>query len=68
MKIKIENLDEETTLEKFVEDWGLDINEINEELENRSYYSDDFVEIEKEDNITKVSYKKNNITSIAVNA
>jgi len=49
MKIKIENLDEETTLKKFVEDWDLDINEINEELEESSCYSNDFVEIERED-------------------
>ncbi len=55
MKIKLENLNEETTLEKFVEDWDLDINEINESLENNSYYSDDFVEIVKEENITTIS-------------
>lgn len=59
MKIKIENLGEETTLEKFVEDWDLDINEINEELENSSYYSDDFVEIEREDNITTIKILTN---------
>ena len=55
MKIKLENLDKETTLEKFVEDWDLDINEINQELENNSYYSDDFVEIIREENITKIN-------------
>ena len=47
-KIKIENLGIETTLEKFVEDWGLDINKINEELEENSCYSDEFFEIERE--------------------
>ena len=48
-KIKIENLGIETTLEKFVEDWGLDINKINEELEENSCYRNDFVEIERND-------------------
>ena len=54
MKIKIENLGIETTLEKFVEDWELDINEINKELDENSYYSDDFVEIEREDNLITI--------------
>ena len=47
--IIIENLGIETTLEKFVEDWELDINEINQELEEEGTWSDDFVEIERED-------------------
>ncbi len=52
--MKIENLGIETTLEKFVEDWELDINEINKELDENSYYSDDFVEIEREDNLITI--------------
>ena len=47
--IIIENLGIETSLEKFVEDWELDINEINKELEEEGTWSDDFVEIERED-------------------
>ena len=53
-KIKIENLGIETTLEKFVEDWDLDINEINEELDKNSCYRDVYVEIEREDNIITI--------------
>ena len=49
--MKIENLGIETTLEKFVEDWGLNINEINVKLDESSYYSDDFVEIQRKNNI-----------------
>lgn len=55
MKVKIDNLGIETTLKEFVEDWDLDINEINEELKNSSSYSDDYVEIELENNIINVS-------------
>jgi hypothetical protein len=53
-KIKIENLGIETTLEKFVEDWDLDINKINEELDENSCYSDEYVEIVREDNIITI--------------
>lgn len=53
-KIKIENLGIETTLEKFVEDWGLDINKINEELDENSCYRDEYVELEREDNIITI--------------
>lgn len=52
--IKIENLGIETTLEKFVEDWGFDIDEINEELDENSCYSNDFVEIEREDDVITI--------------
>jgi len=53
-KIKIENLGIETTLEKFVEDWDLDINKINEELDENSCYRDEYVELEREDNIITI--------------
>lgn len=51
-KLKIENLGIETTLEKFLEDWDLDVNEINEKLEKESSYSDDYVTIKREDGET----------------
>ena len=52
--IEIWNLGIETTLEKFVEDWGFDIDEINEELDENSCYSNDFVEIVREDDVISI--------------
>jgi hypothetical protein len=54
MKLKIDKLGIETTLESFVNDWELDINEVKKEL-NDGYYSDEWVSIEKgEDNYLNV--------------
>ena len=45
MKLKIDKLGIETTLESFVNDWELDIDEVKKEL-NDGYYSDEWVSIE----------------------
>ena len=53
MKLIISELDVETTLEDFVNDWDLDIEEVKEELDNDDYYEggNGFFMIEKsEDN------------------
>ena len=50
MKVKIYELDKETTLENFVKDWGLDIDDVKGELENNGHYENDYISIEKENN------------------
>ena len=46
MKLKIDKLKIETTLEDFINAWGLNINEVKKELEG-GYYSDDFISIKE---------------------
>jgi len=54
MKLIIEQLSIETTLENFVNEWGYDLNEIEDELKDGGYY-DELINIEKsEDNSLNV--------------
>lgn len=41
------NLDVETTLEKFVQDWDLEIKKVNEAIENSETYEDEYILIRK---------------------
>lgn len=51
-KLIIINLEIETTLEDFINDWDLDVDKVNERLENSKYYEDDYVLIESKGFIT----------------
>ena len=48
MKLKVNNLGLETTLEQFVKDWKLDLNKVKQNLENGVYYNNE-VHIERGD-------------------
>ena len=66
IKLKIEELAIETTLEDFVNDWELDMNEVEEEL-NDGYYSDEEVMIDKgEDNCLNVDIISNSFEIIDI--